>query len=263
MGDGVTAAHAISAQGRLLLAVMLRDVKTRFGGSEWGFLLAIAWPLIHVLVLLLVATAMGRTAPYGDSVALWYATGVVPFMAFSYMSRFLSLGVVLNKPLLSFPIVKVTDLLFARAIVEVLSAGVVILILFAIFFAYGIEFLPRNIVQASLALMSMILLGLGFGVLSAIISAANPFFVTGYAILLVIFYMSSGIMFVPDVLPEAIRTPLSYLPWVQGVEWMRSAYYDNFGTAVLDREYLVSWGVVSLVLGLGLERAMRGKLLSG
>src|SRR5579863_1714090 len=108
MSDGLSVADVTRAQGRLLLALMLRDIKTRFGGSEWGFILAIAWPLSHIGVLILFNGAMGRTAPYGESAALWYATGVVPFMAFSYMSRWIMMGIALNKPLLTFPIVKVT-----------------------------------------------------------------------------------------------------------------------------------------------------------
>ena len=33
------------AQARILAALMLRDIRTRFFGSAWGFLIVIAWPL--------------------------------------------------------------------------------------------------------------------------------------------------------------------------------------------------------------------------
>src|SRR5579883_3485381 len=155
MSTAVTFTGLAQDQGRLLLALMLRDIKTRFGGTELGFLLAIAWPLSHILILLILYQGIGRSPPYGDSVALWFATGIVPFMAFNYMSRNIMLGIFLNKPLLSFPVVKTMDILFARAIVEVLSAGIVILVLFAIFLAFGIDFMPRDITQASLALLAM------------------------------------------------------------------------------------------------------------
>ena len=251
----------LKAQGRILLALMLRDIKTRFGGSELGFLLAIAWPLTHILVLLVMNSALARVSPYGEDPAVWYATGVIPFMAFSYMSRFIGIGILMNRNLLTFPVVKVTDVLFARAIVEVLSAGLVILILFTGFWAMGIDFMPRDVPQASLALLSMMFLGLGVGVVVGIITAAWPMFITVYFISMIIFWISSGILFVPDALPEAARTALSYLPWVQGVEWMRSAYYDGYGSSILDKPYLVSFDAVTLFLGLAIERFARGKLL--
>lgn len=184
----LTPVGMLKAQWSILHALMLRNIKTRLGGNEFGFLaMGVGWPLSHILILIIINTGLGRAAPYGDSAALWFATGVIPFMAFSYMSRFIMMGVVLNRPLLTFPVVKVTDILFASAIVEILSAGLVILIMFAIFWAFGIDFMPLDIVQASLALLAMMLLGLGWGVVNAIIAAAVPFWVTGFFLLQIIY----------------------------------------------------------------------------
>jgi capsular polysaccharide transport system permease protein len=261
MNTTLDLAGMLKAQWRVLVAIMLRDLKTRFGGNEFGFLLSIGWPLTHILALLLINTWAGRAAPYGDSPALWFATGIIPYMAFAYMSRFIMLGIVLNKPLLAFPIVKISDILFARAIIEVLSAAVVILLVFAIFWAWGIDFMPLDLVQAAFAILSMMLLGLGMGIVNAIIATAVPFWITGYAILMILFWIVSGVLFVPDALPEIIRTPLSYLPMLQGVEWMRSAYYEGYGANILDKGYLVSFGLILLFVGLALERLVRGRLL--
>jgi capsular polysaccharide transport system permease protein len=251
----------LRAQGRVLVALMLRDIKTRFGGNELGFLIAIAWPLSHILILLAINSSLGRAVPYGESAALWFATGIIPFTAFSYMSRFIMFGIWMNRPLLGFPAVKITDVLFARAIVELLSAAMVVLIMFAIFWACDIDFMPRDTVQAALALFAMMLLGLGLGVLNAPIAAVVPFWATGYTLLIIVFWIASGVIFVPDALPEPARTYLSYLPVLQGVEWMRSAYYEGFGAGILDRSYLVSFGVVSLFIGLALERLVRVRML--
>ena len=248
-------------QARIIGALMLHDLKTRMGGSVFGFLvMGIGWPLSHILILLLVYALLGRTAPYGDSVALWFATGTVPFLAFQYMSRFMSLGVVMNRPLLSFPIVKTTDVLFARAIIEVLNTCTVALVVCGLFWTLGIDFLPRDVVQASFAMLAMMLLGLGVGVLNAVIAGAFPIWATGYALIMILFWLSSGVVFVPDILPEMARTPLSYLPWLQGVEWMRSAYYDGLGANILDKAYLLRFGAITLFFGLGLERLLRGKM---
>jgi capsular polysaccharide transport system permease protein len=258
--QALTTVGMLKAQWRILVAVMLRDIKTRFGGTEWGMLIAIGWPLSHILILLLINAGLGRAAPYGDSAALWFATGILPFMAFNYMARFIMLGIILNKPLLIFPVVKVTDIIFARAIVEILSSSTVILIVFAIFTAMGIDFMPNDIVQASESILVMMLLGVGFGAVNAVIAGMSNFWVTGYALCAILFWISSGIIFVPDALPEAAQYYLSYLPWLQGVEWTRSAYYEGYGTNILDKGYLLSWAVGSIFVGLALERLFRGKL---
>jgi capsular polysaccharide transport system permease protein len=144
-----------------------------------------------------------------------------------------------------------------------LNASLIVMVIFIIFWAFGIDFMPRDFVQASLALLAMMLLGLAFGIINGIIAAAFPFWVTGYALVMIITWAASGVLFVPDALPEVIRTPLSYLPMLQGVEWMRSAYYDGYGAAMLDKIYLIYFALVTLFVGLGLERLVRGKMLGG
>ena len=257
----LTLSELVAVQWRVLVALMLRDVKTRFGGSEWGFLLAIVWPLSHIGILLLINAGAGRVVPYGDSAALWFATGIVPFMAFSYMSRFIMYGIVMNRPLLLFPRVKITDILFARAIVEALSAGCVVLILAIIFWADGIDFMPLNPAQACFALGASMLLGLGAGVINAIIAAAYPIWITGYSLFTIFLWLSSGVFYVASALPETLRYPLSFNPIVHGVEWMRSAYYEGYSGSFLDKAYIIWFALSLLSVGLLLERVVRGKLL--
>ena len=251
----------VANQWRVLVALMLRDLKSRFFGSVFGHLVVIAWPLSHVLILLIVNIAAGRLVPYGDSGALWFATGVVPFMAFSYIARFMMLGIVFNKPLLVFPQVKITDILFARAVLEILNAGLVIVILCVMFWVYGINFVPIYPVQAFFALGACMLLGLGFGFVHSIIAVGFRPWITGYALLNIIMWITSGVFFVAHSLPEPIRYLESFNPIVQGIEWMRSAYYEGYGSGFLDKEYLIGFSLFSICLGLLLERFIRGRLL--
>jgi capsular polysaccharide transport system permease protein len=200
-------------------------------------------------------------APYGDSAALWFATGVVPYMAFSHIARFMMLGIVFNKSLLVFPQVKITDILSSRAILEVLNAGLVILILFANSWAYGIYFMPINPVQACFAIGACMLLGLSFGIAHAIIAVGFRPWITGYALLNIIMWLTSGVFFAAHSLPEPLRYLDSFNPIVHGVEWMRSAYYEGYGSGFLDKEYTIGFAAFNVCLGLLLERLVRGRLL--
>ena len=134
----------LAAQGQVLYALMLRDVRTRFFGSALGFLVTIAWPLVHIVALLMINAWAARVPPYGESAALFIATGVVPFMAFSYVSRFTLMGMLLNKPLLTLPIINVTDILFARVILEILSSVIVVIILGISFWRFWNQLYPGS-----------------------------------------------------------------------------------------------------------------------
>lgn len=250
----------LKAQFNVIVAIMLRDIRTRFFGHGIGFIVAIAWPLVHILVLLGIFTLFGRGAPYGESMTVFFATGLVPFMTFSYMSRFTMLSLVMNRPLLVFPAIKLLDVLLARALLEMLGSCCTVIILLVIFWCYGIDFMPMDLVQAVFALGAAMLLGIGFGILNGIIAVAVSTWATGYALVVIFLYIISGIAFVPDALPETVRYYLSFNPSLQTVEWMRSAYYEGYST-ILDKQYAVSFGVVTIFLGLVIERFVRGHLL--
>lgn len=241
---------------------MLRNIRTRFFGHGLGYLFYIAWPLSHILIVVAVLIGVGRSAPYGDSVALFVATGALPFMIFSYMSRFMMISVFMNRPLLAFPEVKILDVFIAAAVLEALAACCVTVALIVIAWFAGIDVMPTNIVQASYAFGAALLLGLGFGLANGVIALAAPFWMTGYALTIVVLWMISGIYFVPDALPEIVRNGLAWNPVLQSIEWMRSAYYEGYGGPILARGYTVGCGMGAVFLGLLLERAMRGHLLT-
>ncbi len=206
---------------------------------------------------------MGRIAPYGSSTALWFATALVPVMTFIYASRWVIYSVVINQPLLGLPVVKVNDILLARSILEAAAACCMAAVILLILWLIGAPIMPRDVVGASLAMAGAILLGVGVGCFNALIARVAPMWATGYSLLTIVFYIGSGVLFVPDSLPEIARQILAWNPVLHGAEWMRVAYYDAYASRTLDKTYFIGSGVVWLFLGLATERLIRGRLLQG
>lgn len=262
-------AAASPAEGRLrsfgnvLMALMLRDVRTRMLGSAWGFMLVVAWPLTHMtFVILLIAARNGHMPPYGDSMAVWVATGVIPFMCFSYTARYVTTAIVLNRPLLAFPIISVMQLLISRSIIELLNSSMVIIIICLIFYAIGEPLTPRYPAGAGFAMIAAFFLGLGFGMINALIAGMAPAWLTAFNLMIVVLWLSAGIIFIPSTLPENVRTIMSYHPLIQITEWARSAYYDSYFSVVLDQNYLIVWCVAILFFALLVERSMRSYIVN-
>ncbi|OCJ12788.1 capsular biosynthesis protein [Rhizobium sp. AC27/96] len=242
-------------------AVILRDMRTRFFNHGLGFLVQSLWPLVHMFVILGMSASLGRTAPVGDSPILFFATGIIPALTFIYISRFMCLSLVLNKPMLAFPVVRITDILFGRAFLEVIAGCITLAMVVAIFVCLGVDPMPVDLEQAVLAYMATILLAVGIGTLAGVASLFLPVFVTVYALMGILFYLTSGALFVASNLPDSIAIPLSYNPVIQCTEWMRTAYFETYSNRLLDKEYLVGFGLGSLCLGLLMEKFARGKLL--
>ncbi len=239
---------------------MLRNMRTRFFGTGLGFLISIAWPLVHVGILLVINALADRAAPYGESLVMFYVSGLVPFMAFNYMARFIMISCIHTRPLLAFPAVKITDLLLGAALLEVLASCWSVAVLALVLIAFGIDVAPQNWAQAAYALGSSFFLGFAYGVLSGLIGLAFPAWITGSTLVAIILYLLSGIFYVSDSLPLVFRYYLSFNPLQQDVLWMRSAYYEGYGQD-LDKVYAVSFAAVLLFYGLTLERLFRGRFL--
>lgn len=237
-------------QARVVRALILRDIRTRFFGHGAGYLIAIAWPLAHIAILLGIYVALGRTTPYGNSLVLYFATGLAPTMAFIYASRWIMLSVVANKPLLGFPIVKLLDVLIARGILETLASCCMVLVLLAVLSAAGIDVRPVSSPEAMKAMAAAMLLGIGLGFVNGLIAVVYPLWVTAYALTIILIYMTSGVLFIPDALPEIGRYVVSFNPVLHAVEWMRVAYYGAYSSRTLDKTYLLSFGVGCLFVSL-------------
>lgn len=249
-----TMKEALRERGHVMTAVILRDMRTRFFNHGLGFLVQSLWPLAHVFVLLLINTYAGRSAPYGSNPMVFFGAGVVPTLTFIYISRFMAYSVILNKNMLSFPVVKVTDIIYGRAFLEVVAGFITLVFIWIIFSAMGVNPYPDDPVQALYAYIATILLAMGIGSIVSVITTIIPLFVTVYALMTILFYLGSGCLFVTPNLPDQIAVPLSYNPLVQCVEWMRVAYFENYSDRLLDRGYVLGFGACCLFIGLAAER---------
>jgi capsular polysaccharide transport system permease protein len=253
---------AAKRQATVIRAIILRNIRTRFFGHGLGFLIALGWPLAHMLITILMFSYGGRLSPYGESTAQFIAIGSVQFMTFSYLSRFMMMSVVNTRPLLSFPAIKVLDILIASSILEFLASCTVAILIILIAIMTDTPFVPRDILEAAFAFVSSVLLGVGFGILNGVISLAFPMWLTLYTLIIILLWITSGILFVPAIFPEYIRMIVSYHPVLQSIEWMRYAYYEGYSDIILDRSYAIKVGVGAIFLGLLLERSIRGHLLA-
>lgn len=250
----------IKAQWRVLVALMLRDIMTRWG-SSLGFVMTAAWPLSHILILVALYVSLGRVAPYGDSATLWFSISMVPFMVFSYVSRFVVLGIITNKALLVFPAIKVTDILFSRMIIEVINTSVVIIALICILWYLDVDFIPHDMRNAAYALGVSLLLGLGTGIGNALVGAMFPMWITGYMLLVLVLWLTSGVLFVPNSLPVYLRDLLYFNPCIHIVEWMREAFYSEYRSLVLDKYAITGFSLYTIAHGLFVERMARGRVV--
>ena len=136
----------------------------------------------------------------------------------------------------------------------------VAVILLAGFGAVGLGVLPRDLPALSASVIVVWLLGCGVGFVNAVLNAFFKSWDKIWAQLTRILYFCSGIFYVPGMMPDWVRDILAWNPVLHAVDWFRAAFFAEYELQWLDRSYRVTVAVLSLVVGLGLERSVRRHL---
>ena len=258
---GPRLANALRVQRRIIGALILRDMKTRFGRSHIGYLIAVAWPLSHMLGIMGVQYVVGRVVPIGTDLAVFAATGLLPYILCIYPARQMMTAIAINQPLLLFSLVKTTDMIIARATLEVLTACVVGMVFLLILYSSDVDLEPIDSAEAIMAVLTSIYLGVCIGIVNTIMYGLFQIvWLVIFILFAILLYGTSGALILSTSLPAAVRDVLWYNPLYQCVEWLRSAYYDGYAGSPVSRIYVLCFATFCLFLGVVGERVFRGRL---
>lgn len=245
--------HRSDVYLRVISALMLRDMRSRFGGNYWGYLVQVLWPCAHIAIIVGAMTFRGLKSPMGDSSMVFVATGAVPALAFQYISREVMKGYLIHKPLTYFPQVKKFDTVAARALVEIVSSFLGVMLVFVGLISFDCDPVPADLFTAITGYLAAIALGIGVGSINVGICSVFPGYVIAYILISLIVYMTSGIYFLACYMPDEIYAVMKYNPITQIIEWVRLGYDPTLPIQV-DYLYVLGWIFGSLTIGLLMER---------
>ncbi|KZL03829.1 MULTISPECIES: ABC transporter permease [unclassified Pseudovibrio] len=252
--DGV-----ITTQARVVAALVLRETRTAFGDTQLGYLWAIVNPALSTLVLVLIFSSIGRSPAFGTSFALFFATGILPFQAYSKLSGSLMTAINSSRGLLSYPLVSETDIFVSKYILVVLTYLMIIIVFFSMIIWGDGAPLPVQVEQCAAAFIVLTLLGMGAGVTNAVLFRLWPTWKQLESIISRPLFFLSGIFYVPSDFPTHIVKILAWNPILHGIEWFREGYYGNYDSIVLSKPYFFVCTTILLLLGFFGERLYRKK----
>ena len=203
------------------------------------------------MLSLVFAVMMRGRPPIGEEFFIFYYTGIIPYHMFVHTSSSMTYAIASNGSLLQLPLVGTFDVLMARGLLELLTDTLVAVILLAGFGALGLGALPQDFAGVSTSLLVVWLLGCGCGFINAVINAFVKSWDKIWAQLTRLLYFCSGIFYVPGMMPDWIRDILAWNPVLHAVDWFRSSFFREYEPHWLDRSYLLTFAVVTLLAGLG------------
>lgn len=248
-------------QKRVIGALMLRELTTRFGRENIGFLWIMVEPLLFAVLVGLLWRAMKGPYEYGVDIVAFVVSGYIPLVLFrSSISRAIS-SFTANGSLMYHRQVKILDLILVRFLIELIGHMMAYLFIALALSAFGLFPVPHDLgflmlgwAYYALFTFAIVLVVAPLSELSEAVERFVP--VTTY--LMVPF--SGAFYFVSVLYPEAITVVL-YSPPVHGMEMMR---YGIFGPSVDPRYefiYPLAFCLPCIAIGLLLCRVVRNRLV--
>jgi capsular polysaccharide transport system permease protein len=246
---------------RVLFALIVREMGTRFGRSWGGYIWAIVEPLGGILLLTLAFSFAFRKPPLGTNFALFYATGIIPFMLFSNVCNSVGQAIATNRGLLTYPVVRPLDAVLAKFLTSFLTLLVVGLLLYSGIIAF--YRLPVSLDPAAVfnGFLLMGLLGLGLGTLNCVLFGFWPTWRHIWNVATRPLFIVSGMFFTFESLPPQAQTVLWYNPLIHAVGLVRSGFYGGYDAHYVSPGYVLSIAGISFLIGAYLLRRHTTALL--
>lgn len=244
-------------------ALMIRELTTRFGRENIGFLWLMAEPLMFAGLVGFVWTLMKGTEMHGISVVAFVITGYIPLTFFRHGVGKSSNIFVANGALLYHRQVKILDFIFVRVLIEVIGSMMAFVFIAIILGYFGLFPMPHDLGYLLAGWGIYVLFVLSICTVIAPLSEVSELVEKLIPVTTYIAIPFSGTFNLVSWLAPEARPFLMWSPMVSGMELMR---YGIFGSAMqpyydISKALIVS--VCLLVVGLLLCRRIRRTLVIG
>lgn len=248
-------------QGRVLFALVMREMATRFGRSAGGYVWAVLEPVVTVALLSMIFSQISRHPPLGDNFPMFFASGYMAFHVYRDISAEVSNAINANKALLTFPRITIVDTIVARFILQTLtSVFVSFLVLAGLYVALSDHALIR-LAPILLSFLSAAALGLGVGALNCLLFPYSPTWQRTFALINRPLFLISGVFFLYEDLPRYIQDVIWWNPLIHVTALMREGFYPMYAPGFVSLGYIFALGGGLLFLATLLLRRLKGQIL--
>jgi len=239
---------------RAITALIIREMITTYGRSPGGYFWAVAQPVALIMVLSLAFSLILRSPPLGTNFILFYASGLLPLRMFQTLTINVGGALQFSKPLLGYPRVTFIDAIAGRTILTVLTQiviGVVILGGIRLWTESG-DILTFELI--ALAYVSVIILGVGIGMLNCFLFTLLPVWRLFWGVLTGPLILLSAVIYLFEDVPLAAQNLLWYNPLVHVTGLSRMGFYATYNPSYISLTFVLACAVIPAFFGVLLLR---------
>lgn len=240
--------RSLQIQRRVLHALLMREVITRFGRDNLGVLWLVAEPMLFTLGVAALWTAVGMQHGSSLPIIAFAITGYSSVLLWRNCATRSAMAIENNKGLLFHRNVRVIDVFLTRILLEVSGATGSFIFLSAWFTWIGWMDLPSDPLRVVFGWLMLSWFGASIALIIGAGTAFSPIAERLWHPAAYLLFPISGAAFMVEWLPPEFQQLVLALPMVHGVELLRDGY---FGYAVRTHYDVGYMAVANLVLTLG------------
>lgn len=245
-----TLLESLMIQKRVIGALLMREIITRYGRNNIGFLWLFVEPLIMTMLIVLMWKFV-RASNYSSlNIVAFMITGYPVAMMWRNASNRAIGAIAANQSLLYHRNVRVLDTLLARMILEIFGATVAQVVIMAGLIAIGWIDMPADPFYMLLAWLLMAWFAIGLGLVICAIAFHFDAFGKLWGTLSFILLPLSGALFFVYSLPQQVQHYALMVPMIHGTEMLRNGYFGGLPPTFESPGYLVLCNLVLTFIGL-------------
>ncbi|WP_410211976.1 ABC transporter permease [Aquirhabdus sp.] len=230
---------SLMIQKRVLKALLMREVITRYGRHNVGFL----WLFIEPMLFTIGVTALWTLsrASHGSNlpIAAFAVTGYSSVLLWRNMPGRLVGAVESNFTLMYHRQVKIIDVYLSRVILEFSGATASFITLSIIFSSLGWMSMPEDVLKVIEGWLLLTWFGVALAFVVGALSERTEVVDKIWHPFSYILFPLSGSGFMVDWLPTSVQSFVLYLPMVHGIEYLREGYFGSAVKAHYDLQYMI------------------------
>jgi capsular polysaccharide transport system permease protein len=231
--------------------LIIREIKTRFGRLRLGWVWFFLEPILHLFIFVSILSLRSRSPILEDTPnAVYVLNGLIPWFLFRNIVSRCTTGIAANKGLFIFSKIRPLDTVSVRFIMEWLINGIIYLAaVLCLWWIFDITMLPERLMEWLMSLLLFSLLGLGLGSIITVIALYFPEIHKISDVMLMGFYFTSGIFFVPAHLPALIQSVLRWNPIFLGIDLCKANALEGYLSFPTGKMFFVLFALGTFILG--------------
>ena len=255
--------ESFAVQGRVVGALLIREVITRYGRHNIGFLWLFVEPMLFTLGVTALWTATKNLHGSDLPIAAFALTGYSTVLLWRNMPGRTIGAIKANSALLYHRNIKPLDIYLARVLLESGGATISFIVLGVVFIA--IEWIepPEDILVVTAGWLLLAWFGAALAIALGTLSYLSELVDKFWHPFSYLMFPLSGAAFLVSALPPTFQDIMLLFPMVHGVEYIREGYFGSSITAIYDLSYLIVFNLVLSVAALLFTRYVSRRVVPG